>query len=808
MITSESKISLDAGDYADAARLIEANLSALIRNADITPNWLGNNGESGRFWYQKQISNGSQFVVVDASTGSRRPAFDHDAVAAALNEALAPEIPLTAANLDLQNPRLTLDGRMLTALVQAKLVTVDLTNHSVETTGMKPPKKGFLLSPTGTYGAKRDGDNLVLVDIPTGREQRLTDDGEPYCSYGKLPDSGLQAIQMKKSGAVLPPFGAAFSPDGRYLICPRIDERRVKIEPFVEHVPTDGSMRPVVHELRRELAGDQERTKLDWFVFDVATGVRNRLQLPFGCAPSQMIGNGIVGWSLKKKQVFILATTAASNSGVLLRVDLVSGAATTVIDEPATTSRYESNTLMYNLPNVYVIGDGAEVILYSDRSGWGHLYRYDAQSGELLSQITGGAWMVFDIHHIDQDQRTLYFTAGGREAGVDPYYRHLYRVGFDGSALTLLTGNEMHSDHLFAPNAAPMFKTLFGVPDAAEKIRPQAGVFIDTYSTVDTAPVTVLRSLTDGALIAEIERADVSRLIEAGYVPPSRQLLKADDAETDIAVVYYPPVNIIGDRAHPIIDACYGGPQVYVAPRAYAEAATSSNPSNRMALARLGFGIAVVDAHGTPGRGNAFRDPGFPKYIEIGIRDHIAAIRQLAAQRPELDIRRAGIHGWSWGGTFSAQAILTRGDFYSVCVTGAGVYDYSALYPGFECFNGLPVYADGTNHPADSTEKPASWKPLDITQMVNGLSGKIMIVWGDADENVPPVQAYRLIEALTQANKPYDALVLPNKTHPTASQSLNSYTAVRTWDYFVEHLMDSIAPVAKPFQIMPRRVMQ
>lgn len=808
MTASESPIKLDAEDYAAAGRLVEANLSALIRNADITPNWLGDVGDTGRFWYQQQTAHGSQFVVIDASTGSRQPAFDHAAVAAALNAALAPETPLTAEKTGLQNARLTADGLTLTALVGGKSVTVDLQAHTVETAEPKPPKAGLLLSPTGSHGARCDGDNLVLVDIASGREHRLTDDGEAYFSYGKFPDSGLQYIPLKKSGAVLPPFGAAFSPDGRYLICPRIDERRVGIEPFVEHVPTDGSLRPVVHQLRRAFAGDQAQMEMDWFVFDVSTGTRTRLQLPLGTAPSMMLGNGIVGWSLKRKQLFMLALTVASARGVLLRIDLMTGAATSVIDEPAATSRYESNTLLYNVPNVSVIGDGAEAIWYSDRSGFGHLYRYDAQSGELLNQITGGAWMVFDIHRIDENQRTLYFTAGAREAGVDPYYRHLYRVGFDGSALTLLTGDQMHSDHLFAPNAAPMFKTLFGVPDAPEKIRPQAGVFIDTCSTVDTPPVTVLRSLTDGSLIAEIERADVSGLLEAGYVPPSRLLLKADDGQTDIPVVYYPPARIIGDRAHPIIDACYGGPQVYVAPRAYAEAATSSNPANRSALARLGFGIAVVDGRGTPGRGNAFRDPGFPKYIEIGIADHIAAIKQLVALKPELDIRRVGIHGWSWGGTFSATAILTRGDFYSVCVTGAGCYDYSALYPGFENFNGLPVYADGSNHPAHPAEKAASWRPIDVTQMAGGLSGKMMIVWSDADENVPPAQAYRLIEALTAANKPYDALLLPNKTHPTASQSLNPYTAMRTWDYFVEHLMGSTVPVAKLFQIVPRRVMQ
>lgn len=790
-----------AEDYAAAARLHEANTLALIRNADITPNWLG---DTRRFWYQKQIAGGSQFVLVDAATGRSQPAFDHAAVAAALNAALKPETPSSAENLGLQNLRLAPDGLSLTGTSKNRQVIIKLEDWSVTTADLKPQEAGLLVSPTGRHGVKRDGDNLVLVEIATGHEHRLTQDGEPYFSYGKLPDGALQVIPLKKSGAVLAPYGAAFSPDGRYLICPRTDERRLGVDPFIEHVPTDGSLRPVVHDVRRAFAGDREQLITDWFVFDIGTGERRRLNIPLGVSPAFLLGNGIVGWSRQRQQVFILAATEAWATGLLLRADLATGAVTTLIEEKGTTCRYEPNTQMYNLPNVQVIGDGAEAIWYSDRSGWGHLYRYDAQSGELLGQITGGDWMLFDIHHIDEGARRLYFTAGGREADVDPYYRHLYRVGLDGSDLSLLTGGELHADHAFAPGVAPLFKMLFRVPDAPEKIRPQAGVFIDTCSTVSTAPVTVLRSLADGALIAEIERADVSSLLEAGYVPPTRLLLKADDGQTDIPVVYYPPVTIVGDGAHPVIDACYGGPQVHVAPRTYAEAASASNPSNRMALARLGFGVVVVDGRGTPSRGNVFRDTGVPRFTEIGIQDHVAAIRQLAALKPELDLNRVGIHGWSWGGTFSAQAILTRGDFYRVCITGAGVYDYGSLYSGFESSVGLGIYADGSLHRASPGDKPVSWQPLDVTQMAEGLSGKILIIWGDMDENVPPAQAYRLIEALIQANKPYDALILPNKTHGTASQYLNPYTAARTWDYYVEHLLSASVPLAKPFQCAPR----
>src|SRR3546814_19823736 len=136
-----------------------------------------------------------------------------------------------------------------------------------------------------------------------------------------MPDASLQYIPLKKSGAVLPPFGAAFSPDGRYLICPRIDERRVKPEPFIEQVPTDGSMRPVVHELRRAFTGDQAQTAIDWFAFDISTGARSRIQLTLGCSPSQMLGNDIPGWSIASSKVFILENRVASASPALIRVD-------------------------------------------------------------------------------------------------------------------------------------------------------------------------------------------------------------------------------------------------------------------------------------------------------------------------------------------------------------------------------------------------------------------------------------------------------------------------------------------------------
>jgi dipeptidyl aminopeptidase/acylaminoacyl peptidase len=444
----------------------------------------------------------------------------------------------------------------------------------------------------------------------------------------------------------------------------------------------------------------------------------------------------------------------------------------------------------YNRPNIRIIGDGDEVVWYSDRSGWGHLELYDAQSGALKNVITSGDWLVQDIHHVDTKNREIYFTAGGREYGRDPYYRHLYKASLDGGKITLLT--DVNADHMFAPEPVPLLALLFSIKPPPPVIRPDLGVFVDNWSTVDQAPVTELRSTTDGSLIATLETADASALYAAGWQAPVRQAVKAADGVTDIYTVHYAPLKDLPGNRHPVIDSVYGGPQVIVAPRNFTEAYNLRNPGSASALARLGFAVVITDGRGTPLRSNAFRDAGYTEFTQVGIDDHIAAIEQLATQNPEMDTTEVGIYGWSWGGTFSAQAILSRPDFYDVAVSGAGVYDYAALYPGFESFTGIPVYADGSNLRGSPEEKPGNWEKLDITSLAANLQGHLMLVYGDMDENVPQHQAFRLIDALIKANKPYDLLYLPNRTH---SGGIENYPLQRKMDYFVEHLLHTRPPL-------------
>ena len=805
----------DADDYQAAAALVEGNLLALLRNADVTPHWLDADLETTGFWYGRDGEASPELAVFDLETRSRRPAFDHARMAAAISDALAAAGAATgerdAASLEgLQGLSLTDDLATFTARHDLHRVTCSVADFGCEAEAITPPEPGLLASPDGNHAAFTRDDNLFVRNLKTGEETRLTHDGKPYLSYGKWPDSSLLTVVTRKTGLRQPPYLSSWSPDNRYLLAPRIDERLLEAVPFVEWVPTDGSRRPVVHLLREPIAGDEDEMGVDWFLFDTEKGGRVQVEFDSASLPEGIdtpgLG-GVIGWDLERNRLYTRAAAYAGKSAALVAVDIESGKAVPVVWETNET-RVEANTHMYNRPNVRIVrgpNEERRVLWYSDRAGWGHLYLYELagdDSADLVGTVTAGDWTVLDIIHVDEDGQQVYFTGGGREAG-DPYLRHLYRAPFDpaelrGGEVTLLTANE--ADHHFEPAPVPMMQVLFGLAPPPPRIRPDLGVFLDTYSTVDRPPVTVLRSTRDGKVLAEVEKADASALFEAGFVPPERRAFVAADGETEVYSVYFAPQREVDGGRHPVIDAVYGGPQVFVAPRNFIQAVGARNPAAEPALARLGFAVVVTDGRGTPGRSSAFRDAGYPEFTQVGVEDHVAVIRQWAELKSEMDPERVGIYGWSWGGTFTAQAILSRPDFYDVAVSGAGVYDYAAIYPGFEAFTGPAVYSDGGRTRTRPDEAPKSWEPLDITAMAGNLEGRLLIVYGDMDENVPPAQAFRLVDALIKANKPYDLLYLPNRNHGGGAEP---YALLRTWDYFVEHLLGAEPPRDVTFEVKP-----
>ena len=149
-------------------------------------------------------------------------------------------------------------------------------------------------------------------------------------------------------------------------------------------------------------------------------------------------------WSADGHHLYAAAYGTNMQAAYLFDADIATGSVRTAIEE-AMQPRVQLGSAALDAPNVWVSSTGADMIWFSQRDGWGHLYLYDGRTGKLRNQITHGNWLVRDIIKIDEKRRQIYLTGLGREGG-NPYYRYLYRVNFDGTDLKLLSPE--HADHM------------------------------------------------------------------------------------------------------------------------------------------------------------------------------------------------------------------------------------------------------------------------------------------------------------------------------------------------------------------------
>jgi dipeptidyl-peptidase-4 len=787
-------------DYQRAFGLDDTKLRTLPRNAATVPNWL-DGGEA--FWFAHETESGFEYFRVDSASGKREPLFDHAALRAAVNATLAAsaesaEAPGNSKSGPNSAPGSALGLRISSYDVEQQQVTGTINGKTLACTLQEPackvleaakPEPGLLLSPDGKFAAFTRDHNIWLRELATGQERALTHDGEAYYAWGKVPDTSLAAIPQQRDQLVKPPYAAFWSPDGRKLVATRMDEREVGIYPFVEWAPLDGSLRPKLYQLRVPLMGDPQPT-LESHVFDVASGTHSRIDPGegFSVAPAS-----VVGWSANNQRLYMLA---ASYGSTALRLLEISRGNTRVAFEETSDTQARLGPAAYNEPNVRLLRDGAEALWFSERTGWGHLYRIDLQSGQVLNALSSGDWTVHDILRVDEANGRVFFTAGGREPG-DPYQRRLYRVNLDGSDLALLTPEA--ADHELPGAPSFLIRTVFGFPLPPDRISPNGQFFVEEYSTLQQPPVSVLRSTEDGRIIAELQKADVSALVATGFRPPERFSATAADGITTIwGALYFPP-DFDPAKSYPVINALYAGPQVSIAPFNYRSAFSGLGQYNRTALASLGFIVVTVDGRGTPYRSlefqNASRGAGHGTET---LKDHRAAIEQLAAARPYMDITRVGVYGHSWGGYHTALAILQHNDFYDAAVASAGLYGYQWSYGGFENFVGLPDYGNGsTLRPAPDAVAP-NIAAISVPPLAGNLKqGHLMLAYGDADENVQPSQAVQLIDALIKADRDFDLLYLPNRTHYYVPEP---YFQRRLWDYMVRHAMGVEPP---DYSILP-----
>lgn len=734
-------------DYARAEGLLPWNLRKKLFRAVVKPNWIGG---SDAFWYRVSSRTGAEFVRVDPSSATREPAFDHARLAAALsatsgNSYDGHEFPFDRIEyID--------GGRCIQFDISGDRWTCDL--GTCQCTRQSAPKEpvGQLLSPDGKRAAFVKDHNVWIRIVSTGSETPLTHDGVALCGYGSSPEANTFCVTNRLSGRPQPPV-AVWSPDSTKLVVHRLDQRKVLPMHLLQSAVSEGS-RPVVHEYRMPLVGDEFVSASDLVVLDVTTGALVTADSP----PEPVsyltaIEFGRVWWGRSSDRVYHAWSERGDKALRFYVTDANTGATRQIMEERASSYVELHHYVEGFKPNVRILGEGERFIWFSERDGWGHLYLCDGTSGEVIAQVTRGPWFVHDILYVDEAGGRICFSAGGREAGRDPCYRHVYRVGLDGADLRLLTPEDAEHEVVFSPSGK---------------------YFVDTFSRVDLAPVSVLRT-SDGSLVRVLEEADIGELLSSGWTFPERFTVKARDGVTDLYGVIYRPPNLDANRKYPVLDSIYPGPQIIRTQKAF----WVENAGLCEATAQLGFIVVTIDGLGTSLRSKAFHDYAYGRLENAGgLEDHIAGLRQLAARHQYMDLERVGIFGHSGGGFASTHAIFSYPDFFKVAVASAGSHDNRGYLAWWgEKYQGL---LKGDNYAAQAN-----------ASLARHLKGKLLLAYGDMDDNVHPAMTIQVIDALIKANKDFDLIVMPNRNHRF---SLDPYFVRRRWDYFVKHLLGGEPP--------------
>ncbi|MFJ3928211.1 DPP IV N-terminal domain-containing protein [Streptomyces sp. NPDC090022] len=744
-------------DYQAAERLLRrpARPGELVVGDRVRPHWI----EGGaRFWYAVSNGAGKRFVLVDPAAGTREPAFDHPRLAAALSVASGqqadPEFPPVTA--------IGLTGNTVEFDAFGAYWRCHLDDYTCERAEFVPPGNPLEVpSPDRRTAVFRHGHDLFARSLSDdGRTWPLTTDGEPDHGYGPGPDATGNTTLLRKLGLPHLPPAVAWSPDSTKVLAHRTDERDVRQTHLVQAMPADGGA-PLLHTQRYAHPGDERLPRAELVVLDVAAGTVIRAQAePLLMTQFSPITAQWAWWAEDSSAVYYLARPRDPRTLTLHRLDAATGEVTTVLSESGPT-RVEPNQWLFEPPIIKILAD--EVLWYSQRDGWGHLYRYDLHTGELLGQVTSGPWAVRRILRVDEAERTVYFTASGL-VEEDPYRRTVCRVALDGSGFARLTEDDL--DH--TPT----------LPDHGPD-----HCFIDSASTVDTPPVTSVRDW-NGTVLVELERADTTRLTATGWTPPERIRVKAADGVTDLYGVLHRPRGFDPARRYPVVDNLYPGPQVNRVAPGFDPGGMGMDAEP---LAALGFVVLALDGRGTPGRDKAFHDASYGHLADAGnLEDHVAALHQLARTRPWMDLERVGVLGHSGGGFAAARAMLDHPDVYKAGVALSGSHDAPTFNPGF-----VETY--------DGPGNPDAWRRTSNVDLAGHLAGKLLLIHGELDDQVHPQHTLRLADRLIAADKDFELLIVPGAEH-TFIDCL-AYVRGRCWDFLVRELMGTEPPGHRPAPI-------
>jgi dipeptidyl aminopeptidase/acylaminoacyl peptidase len=779
---------LDAKVYDHAAGFLASNQYNLVLNGQFSAHW--RRGSKERFTYRHELGDGrAEFVQIWAATGKRAAAFDQAAVAAGLSKVLGKAVE--AQRLPFKDYEEISPHKISFSANGKSWICSTRGAECAE----KPPAATdplAIASPDGRWLAFIADGNLWIRSADGQTRFALTSDAMPRDEYavpvestsGVLSSGAAARALAVKDGHALPgPPGpppkpiVLWSPDSKYLFTHRLDQRKVGEITLTQSTPTDGSVRPISNHWGYAMPNDAVVPQVVPWLFDLAHRTGRTVGAASTCLFLTPIEAGDAWWSPDSAHVYLIDRSRYAKSMSLNVIDAINGSTRQLLSETGKT--YVESAGLGEFPMVYELANH-DVLWFSERDGFGHLYLYDGATGRLKRRITEGPWTVRNVLHLDQAHGFVYIAANEREPGVDPYYRMVYRVSLKDGRVRRLTPET--ADHAVrseqeAGVIASKSADAAGNPQDSYGFSPSGRYFIDTYSRADLPPITVLRR-SDGGLVAEIERADVSRLMATGLTTPERFNALAADGKTVLYGNVLRPSNFDPSKRYPVLDSPYPGPQSHRAQPNFL--ANVFDRLGAQAYAELGFIVVLTDGRGSQGRSKRFHDESYGGLSQAGhLDDHVAVLRELGRRYPYMDLDRVGIYGTSGGGYATVHAMEMYPDFFKAGVADAGNHDQRGY---------IAVWGETYNGPESGSNYTAAANPLHVST----IKGKLFLLHGDMDSNVLPSQTLQLADALIRANKDFELLIVPNAGH--GALLFSRYALRRSWDFLVRNLLHAEPP--------------
>jgi dipeptidyl aminopeptidase/acylaminoacyl peptidase len=706
-----------------------------VTHGEIAPSWIG---KTGNFWYNVLTEEGMKYYIVIPDKRQKKEAFDFPKLTTYLLAAQGKKNSIDKPSVS--NIRFSDDLRTFTFVCDnyewsCKLPSYRIVKGDPYT---EKPRPGW---PMNTFN-----DSIGKpVDSPDGKWTAFIKD---YNLFVREKESD-KIIQMSSDGGLglyYSPF-IIWSPDSKKIMSCLIRPVEKHMINYIESSPKD-QKQPKYSSIEYAKPGDA-LMQLYPRLFDI-----EKKKIINQC--DELIDNQFsveyFKWSKDSRSLTFEYNKRGHQLYQVIKLDIDGSEPKILINETSQTFiDYSGKRFRYD------INDGKEIIWASERDGWNHLYLYDGQTGKVNNQITKGEWVVRDVIDVDENERTVLFTASGKEPG-DPYLIHYYRINFDGSGLILLTPGDGNHIASFSPDKK---------------------YFVDAWSRVDMPPVTVLRETKTGEQVMELEKADISQLLATGWKMPEVFVSKGRDNKTDIWGMILKPSNFDPAKKYPVIEYIYAGPHGNNVPKSF----SAYYDRCRQSLTELGFIVVIIDGMGTSNRSKAFHDVCWKNIKDAGFPDRIIWMQNAAKQFPYMDISNVGIYGKSAGGQNSTGAVLFHPEFYKVAVSVCGCHDNRMDKIWWnEQWMGWPVgpeYGESSN--VDNAYR---------------LQGDLFLIVGEMDDNVDPASTYQVVDALIKANKTFDLLTLPGLRHEWGGR----YGERRIVDYFVEKIMKKDPPPMNTIQ--------